>query len=538
VPVPLPLRIRALSEMIGSVGAREGAQEREEGTMSMRKVLIAVGAVAAFATVQLAPGAAAPPPRASKAAKIIRSGELLDARFAKAAGVVGRAELAASDDGAQARNVREVGRLHIEGGLHGDVWAHRRFAYVGTWSGPCPGTGVKIINARKPRKPKLVATAAGYPNTSAEDMQVVRMRTAAFRGDLLAVGLQDCGLEGQDPGLTGVDLWEVTHPRDPRHLGFYEAPASSGVHEVSLMKRRIAGRQRVFALAAVPFSEVTTALFGAPEVIGDFQLVDITDPRNPVLADDWGAGKDGRLPFGSPLFGEPAPFDCTAPPGAPELCRGHFPAVFDHSTSSSRNGKRAYLAYWDAGAIILDISDPGDVRMIGRTEYPPDSEGDTHSAVDNRSGKVLVTTDEDFSPGETAAAGEEPAPDDTWGFARIWGIRDPASPAHLSDFATPHSLTNDVSGFYTAHNPEIHGTRLYLSWYSDGLRIVNIAKPARPREIGFFVPPPTLDPTGVFAQFGPAGAQPIPFVWGIHKENRLIYLSDINFGLYIVKRAH
>jgi hypothetical protein len=197
----------------------------------------------------------------------------------------------------------------------------------------------------------------------------------------------------------------------------------------------------------------------------------------------------------------------------------------------------AYLAYWDAGAIIVDISNPGDIRMIGRTVYPADSEGDTHSAMPNGDSTVLVTTDEDFSPGELVAAGEPKEPGDTWGFARIWGIANPAAPRHLSDFATPHSLTNATSGFYSVHNPQIRGSTLYLSWYSDGLRIVNISNPARPREIGAYRPKPTLDPTGVFAAFGPAGAHPIPFVWGVYPLGDRIYLSDINFGLYIVRQT-
>jgi hypothetical protein len=419
----------------------------------------------------------------------------------------------AADPGASGpagRHTRQLGRLHIPGGLHADVWAHGNFAYVGTWSGPCPGTGVKIIDVANPASPRLVATAAGYPNTSAEDMEVLSVRTPAFTGDLLATGLQDCGLEGQAPGLTGVDLWDVTDPHSPGHLGFFDTGAG-GTHEVSLTRQVRGSRERVFALAAVPFSEITSG-----GTVGDFQLLEVTDPRHPVRTDDWGAGKDGGLPFGIAGSGLPAPFDCTPPPGQQPLCRGHFGAVFDHSASPSADGMTAYLAYWDAGAIIVDISNPAAIRMVGRTPYPAGSEGDTHSAMPNVAGTVLVTTDEDFSPGELVAAGEPKEPGDTWGFARLWGTANPASPAHLSDFATPHSLTNSTSGFYSVHNPQIRGSTLYLSWYSDGLRIVDITNPSVPKEVGFYRPKPTLDPTGVFASFGPAGKHPIPFVWGVY----------------------
>jgi hypothetical protein len=429
------------------------------------------------------------------------------------------------------RDTRLLGALRIPEGLNGDVWAHGNYAYVGTWSGPCPGTGVKVIDASNAGVPRLVSTLAGYPNTSDEDMEVLSVDTPAFAGDLLAVGLQNCGLDGQAPGRTGVDLWNVSDPVHPSHLGFFDT-GSDGTHEVGLTKQVHSGRQRVLALAAVPFSELASG-----GTVGDFQLIDVTNPRAPVRTDDWGAGKDGQLPFGIAGAGLPTPFDCTPPPGAPALCRGHFPAIFDHSASPSADGMTAYLAYWDAGAIIVDISNPSDIRMIGRTVYPAASEGDTHSAMPNAAGTVLVTTDEDFSPGETVAAGEPKERGDAWGFARIWGISSPASPAHLSDFATPHSLTNSTSGFYSAHNPQIRGSTLYLSWYSDGLRIVDISNPSRPAEIGFFRPKPTLDPTGVFQAFGPAGAHPIPFVWGVYPLGSRIYLSDINYGLYVVEQA-
>src|SRR6266566_3008389 len=156
------------------------------------------------------------------------------------------------------RATREMGELNLAGGLNADV--------------------------SDPAHPRQVATAAGYPNTSAEDMQVISVRTPSFTGDLLGVGLQDCGLPDQAPGLTGLDLWDVTDPPHPTHLGFYDVGPSGGVHELSLTKRTIAGRERVFALAAVPFAEVISTAFTATPR-GDFQLIDATDPHNPTLAD-------------------------------------------------------------------------------------------------------------------------------------------------------------------------------------------------------------------------------------------------------------
>ena len=401
---------------------------------------------------------------------------------------------------AAGRQTRELGNLALEQ-TTADVWAHGDYAYVGSWAAPC-GLGVRIIDVSDPANPALVATAAAYDGTSAEDVEVMSVDTPSFTGDLMGVGLQDCG-----GGLAGLDLWDVTDPTNPQQLGFYP---NFGVHELSLTARS----DGVFALLASPFSEPFTFFF-APSTIGDFQLVDVSDPANPVLTDDWGALKDGGFPAGAP--GIPAPYDCADP-----LCRGSDPAIFAHSASPSGDGMTAYIAYWDLGGVVLDISDEANVQYVGRTVYPAASEGDTHSAVENAGGSLLATTDEDFSPA-FGAAGKVPG--DTWGFARLWSLANPAGPAHLSDVTTPHSLTNKTNGFYSAHNPVFKGDQLYVSWYSDGLRIFDVSAPTRPREVAFYRPQPSR---GVLAP------HPIPLVWGVTTGGDRIYLSDMFFGLYVV----
>jgi hypothetical protein len=400
---------------------------------------------------------------------------------------------------AAGRKTRELGNLALES-VTGDVYVHGDHAYVGSWAAPC-GLGVRIVDVSAPASPELVATAAAYDATSAEDVEVMSVDTSWFSGDLMGVGLQDCG-----GGLAGLDLWDVTDPTSPQWLGFYP---NFGVHELSLTVQG----DDVLALLASPFSEPFTFFF-ASQTVGDFQLVDVSDPANPALTDDWGALKDGGFPAGASFI--PAPYDCADP-----LCRGSDPAIFAHSASPSADGMTAYVAYWDLGGVVLDISDPTDVQYIGRTVYPAGSEGDTHSAVENGDGSLLATTDEDFSP----AFGAAKVPGDTWGFGRLWSLGNPASPAHLSDVTTPHSLTNKTNGFYSVHNPVFKGDKLYLSWYSDGVRVFDVSRPTSPREIGFYKPQPNR---GVLA------AHPIPLVWGVVVGGGRIYLSDMFFGLYVV----
>jgi hypothetical protein len=90
-----------------------------------------------------------------------------------------------------------------------------------------------------------------------------------------------------------------------------------------------------------------------------------------------------------------------------------------------------------------------------------------------------------------------------------------------------------LDGYHTAHNAQLVEHRLYSSWYSSGVRIVDISDPAEPTEIGYFVPPPTGDPQGYW--IAPDGTGVMPMVWDVRVAGDLIYVSDMNTGLWIVR---
>jgi hypothetical protein len=68
-------------------------------------------------------------------------------------------------------------------------------------------------------------------------------------------------------------------------------------------------------------------------------------------------------------------------------------------------------------------------------------------------------------------------------------------------------------------------TLVYASWFSGGLRIVDIADPSLPREVGHFIPEP-------------APGQSSPQSNDVDVDERgLIYLLDRNVGLDILEHA-
>ncbi len=390
--------------------------------------------------------------------------------------------------GAAEDDLLPVGAFALPGS-NADVWGHRGFAYIGSrgsgvnYPTRCPASGVRIIDLADPARPALVGAVATIRGTSQEDVEVASVNTPSFQGDLLVTGVQTCLPASDAP--RGIDLWDVSDPRAPQHLAFWSAGPTdegvAGVHELHLFQRG----DRAYVAAAVPGSE---GRWGQ----GDFRLVDVTDPRNPAQVSHWGVRAGlGLAPSPNQRF-------------------------FAHSAWTNADGTVAILSYWDAGAILLDINDPANPVYLGRTVYPAGADGDTHSIWLAHGESVLLVADEDFNPRNGS-----------WGFLRLWDIKNPAEPVEIGRFGTENALSGRGGGTYTIHNPFVVGQTAYLSWYGDGVRAVDIADPRAPREIARWVPPASADPS--------SASPPAALVWGVYVMGDLVLASDINAGLYVLR---
>jgi hypothetical protein len=77
---------------------------------------------------------------------------------------------------------------------------------------------------------------------------------------------------------------------------------------------------------------------------------------------------------------------------------------------------------------------------------------------------------------------------DGWGYGRILDVSDPANITELGQFATENVMAFPIPpGTHTMHNLIVKGRRAYISWYADGIRVVDFSQPAEPREIARFV---------------------------------------------------
>ena len=151
----------------------------------------------------------------------------------------------------------------------------------------------------------------------------------------------------------------------------------------------------------------------------------------------------------------------------------------------------AYLAHWNAGTYLLDVSDPSDPEYIShvsetdleetRSLEPEEAQmglpgNDHYSAVDD-TGDLLAVGREAWATG-----GDEP---DGPGGIDLYDISDPAEPDHRASIDAPHA---DDASYYggewtTAHNFELRDGQLYSSWYQGGVKIHDVSDPAAPAEL-------------------------------------------------------
>lgn len=156
----------------------------------------------------------------------------------------------------------------------------------------------------------------------------------------------------------------------------------------------------------------------------------------------------------------------------------------------------AYLAQWDAGTWLLDVSDPAapeylsdvgstDVETLSTLDRqgarresltPP---GNSHYVATNADGTVLAVGEETWAVDGGATGG--PCGID------LYDCADPTAPTRLASIEPPPSPNPTSDGLWTtAHNFELDGDVLYSSWYRGGVKRHDITDPAEPREVAWW----------------------------------------------------
>lgn len=161
---------------------------------------------------------------------------------------------------------------------------------------------------------------------------------------------------------------------------------------------------------------------------------------------------------------------------------------------------RGGTGYWD----VVDIGDPATPHIISSFTYS--GVGYAHSCWITPNKRYILTGDE--------SAG---------GHLYIWDMTDPESVFPIAQYEAG-------AGDSSIHNMQVVGSHAYISYYDQGLRVLDISDPENPVEVGWY--------TDSAWDNGSCSFSIYRGIWGIYalQPSRNLYLSEMcGGGLYVAR---
>jgi hypothetical protein len=425
-----------------------------------------------------------------------------------------------------ARNVRRLGHLDLAGG--GQVTVSGSHAFVGHIPNP-DHLGTSIIDIADPRNPRLVATITLDDHEShshkvrvagdimvvnhernmskmgrrAEELPAVRRALTQVLGreptrkeiaakmavseDDLAT-LEEFERRGYHNG--GFKIYDVANPAQPK-LVCYQKTGGIGVHRFDMDERH---------------AYISTEM---PGYVGNILVIyDLRDPARPQEVSRW------WMPGQHVAGGE-------TPTWSGRRHRLHHALRF---------GEEMWASCWHGGFWVVDISDLARPKSAGNYNYHPLFPEPTHTVlplpgrIEGR--RIAVAIDEED---QALSAGEEEARRGrahacllTFDVSDLAAVR-PLAQFRVSELDSPFSRTRGAR--FGAHQfcERVTGTVVHAVWFGGGLRIIDVADPLRPHELGYFIPEPVA-------------GRPAPQSNDVALDDRgLIYMIDRHVGFDVLQ---
>lgn len=291
--------------------------------------------------------------------------------------------------------------------------------------------------------------------------------------------------EGASTRKNGIVILSFEDPAHPKPIAEFTETVTGGVHSTFIYRGYV---------------------YLTDDATGSLRVIDIRDPYRPKQVARWQTRPDEA---------------------------GNFLHDID-----VKDGL-AYLSYWNEGLVILDVGNgikrgsPDNPQLVSQYKYDlnslyreveavggPGFIRGTHTAW--RAGKYVFVGDEVFSatPRPTEGGG-------VVGLGRAYGR---LHVIDVSNLERPQEVAYYEPKDGGSHNVWVAGDTLYLGDYQGGLRVLDISGELRGdllrqgREMAHVV---TGDAEGVVPN--------APNAWGAIYRNGLIYVPDINSGLWIVR---
>src|SRR5512134_805281 len=393
------------------------------------------------------------------------------------------------------KNVTRISHLDLPGA--GQVYVAGKYAYVGHITNK-EGLGTSILDVSDPKKPKLLSQIpVGDPGSHSHKARVI--------GDIMIVNVEQnmtpIGRKADELPKLRKQLREALG-RDPSHK---ELAEKLGVKESDI--------PAVEAMEKTPYNQ------------GGFKIYDVSDRTKPKLVTHHKTHGRGVHRFDMDAdyayISTEMPgyvgnilviYDIRNPARPEEISRWWLPgqhlAGGERPTWSGRQnrlhhtlrvGNRLYAGCWHGGVRVVDVSDIRKPRTIGAYNYHPPFPEPSHTfmglpkPVDGR--QIAIAIDEE----DHAHSAEEMAKRRGRPHGCLWvfDITDlkkiqPLAIYEVSELDSPWSRA--APGRFGAHQFQEHmkggDTLVYCAWFAGGLRIVDIADPSAPQEVGWFIPEP------------------------------------------------
>ena len=355
----------------------------------------------------------------------------------------------------------------VESPLAG-VYIHGNYAFVGGMSvGYTTGAnvGVRIVDVSNPSAPVLVGriplrSRGFFDSHSHGDAVATHIASGAFQGDVAIVlyGVPDRFAPASYPAPYGI--WNVTDPGNPTFLSVLNLGNAALGNEGGDLGDKPYDAKAVAGNYFYALYDMQARSTPRSHLNEDTRLavVDISDPRNPVVVGDWQDNSE----------------------------------VWLMGLSVNQSGTRAYITgLWPPPyrfqsthgyLYILDIQNPSQPTEIGRYVFPlrgtPSSVSIARPTSDDA---LVVLADHSWEDGNC-------------GILHILDTSNPAAITKISSFALPESSTDicgverDGGRLFIATDVAIRGNLVYSTWLRAGVRVVDISDPANPVEVGAFLP--------------------------------------------------
>jgi hypothetical protein len=394
---------------------------------------------------------------------------------------------------ALASNVTRLSRLELPGA--GQVYVQGTYAYIGHIPNK-QQLGTSILDIADPRNPKIVSqiflddpTSHSHKARVIGDIMIVNSERNSS-----AIGRKADELPKLRAQLKEALGREATHAELAAKLGVQASdlpaveaaerkPYDQGGFKIYDVKDRtkpkLITHQKTSGIGVHRFDMDANYAYISTEMegyIGNILVIyDIRNPAKPAEVSRW------WMPGQHVAGGEKPTW-----PGRQH--RLHHALRFDD---------QLWAGCWHGGIWVIDVADIRKPKTLGSYNYHPPFPEPSHTFMPVpgtfKGRRIAVAIDEeDHAHDAEEMARRKGRPHGCLWTFDVTDLADikPLAMFEVSELDSPWSRA--TPGRFGAHQfqEKAHGTLVYCAWFAGGLRIVDVADPTAPQEVGHFIPAP------------------------------------------------